>query len=118
MPGPRDYVSEILVHPLQPMEIGVTIRHHYCGCRRQTLGAHHSGPHQLRIKYLCEDLDVLRRRLKNLAREIERKLDDHEVGKLMMSIEGLGPLTAVCLIAALGDPASFDSPARSRATSA
>ena len=54
---------------------------------------------------LCEDLDVLRRRLKNLAREVERKLDDHELGKLLMSIEGLGPLTAACLIAELGDPA-------------
>ena len=52
---------------------------------------------------------MLRRRLKNLAREVERKLDDHEVGKLLMSIEGLGPLTAACLIAELGDPARFDS---------
>jgi transposase len=73
-------------------------------------GAHHSEPYRLRMKYLCEDLDVLRRRLKNLAREVERKLEDHEVGKLLMTIEGLGPLTAACLVAELGDPARFDSP--------
>jgi transposase len=30
--------------------------------------------------------------------------------KLLMTIEGLGPLTAACLIAELGDPARFDSP--------
>jgi transposase len=53
---------------------------------------------------------VLRRRLKDLARDVERKLDDHEVGKLLMTIEGLGPLTAACLIVELGDPARFDSP--------
>ena len=53
---------------------------------------------------------MLRRRLKDLARDVERKLDDHEVGKLLMTIEGLGPLTAACLIAELGDPARFDSP--------
>ena len=53
---------------------------------------------------------MLRRRLKDLARDVERKLDDHEVGKLLMTIEGLGPLTATCLIAELGDPARFDSP--------
>ena len=47
---------------------------------------------------------------KDLARDVERKLDDHEVGKLLMTIEGLGPLTAACLIAELGDPARFDSP--------
>jgi hypothetical protein len=27
-----------------------------------------------------------------------------------MTIEGVGPLTAACLIAELGDPAPFDSP--------
>jgi transposase len=65
--------------------------------------------HRLRIRYLCEDLDVLRRRLKDLARDIERKLDDHEVGKLLTTIDGVGPLTAACLIAELGDPARFRS---------
>jgi transposase len=63
----------------------------------------------LRIKHLCEDLDVLRRRVKDLARDIERKLDDHEVGKLLTTIDGVGPLTAACLIAELGDPARFRS---------
>lgn len=53
---------------------------------------------------------MLRRRLKDLARDVERKLDDHEVDKLLMAIEGLGPLTAACLIAELGNPARFDSP--------
>jgi hypothetical protein len=46
----------------------------------KSVGSHHSEPYRLRIKYLCQDLDVLRRRLKDLARDIERKLDDHEVG--------------------------------------
>jgi transposase len=63
----------------------------------------------LRVKYLCEDLDVLRRRLKDLVRDIERKLDAHEVGKLLTTIDGVGPLTAACLIAELGDPARFRS---------
>jgi hypothetical protein len=34
---------------------------------------------------------VLRRRLKDLVRDIERKLDDHEVGKLLTTIDGVGP---------------------------
>ena len=42
-------------------------------------------------------------------RDIERKLDDHEVGKLLTTIDGVGPLTAACLIAELGDPARFHS---------
>jgi transposase len=74
-----------------------------------SVGSHHSEPYRLRIEYLCEDLDVLRRRLKDLARDIERKIDDHEVGKLLTTIDGIGPLTAACLIAELGDPARFRS---------
>lgn len=77
----------------------------------KSVGAHHSEPYRLRIKYLCEDLELLRRRLKDLARDVGRKVDEHEIGKLIMSIEGVGPLTAACLIAELGDPARFDSPA-------
>jgi transposase len=53
---------------------------------------------------------VLRRRLKDLARDVGRKVDEHEIGKLIMTIEGVGPLTAACLIAELGDPARFHSP--------
>jgi transposase len=75
----------------------------------KSVGSYHSEPYRLRIKYLCEDLDVLRHRLKDLARDIERKLDDHEVGKLLTTIDGVGPLTAACLIAELGDPARFRS---------
>src|SRR6266481_6247121 len=73
------------------------------------VGSHHSEPYRSRIKYLCENLDVLRRRVKDLARDIDRKLDDHEVGKLLTTIDGVGPLTAACLIAELGDPARFRS---------
>lgn len=76
----------------------------------KSVGAHHSEPYRRRIKYLCEDLELLRRRLKDLARDIEKKVDEHEIAKLIMTIEGVGPLTAACLIAELGDPARFDSP--------
>ena len=60
-----------------------------------SVGSHHSEAFRFRIEYLCEDLGVLRRRLKDLAREIERKLDDHEVGKLLTKIDGVGALTPV-----------------------
>jgi hypothetical protein len=46
---------------------------------------------------------------KDLAHDVERKLDEHQVGKLLMTIEGVRPLTAGCLIAEPGDPARFPS---------
>jgi transposase len=91
-------------------KIGDELARNLIEAAEKSVGAHHSEPYRRRIKYLCEDLDVLRRRLNDLARDVERKLYDHEVGKLLMSIEGVGPLTAACLIAELGDPARFDSP--------
>jgi len=75
----------------------------------KSVGSYHSEPYRLRIKYLCEDLELLRRRLKDLARDVGRKVGEHEIDRLIMTIEGVGPLTAACLIAELGDPARFDS---------
>jgi len=91
-------------------KIGDELARNLIEAAEKSVGAHHSEPYRLRIKYLCEDLEVLRRRLKDLARDVGRKVDEHEIGKLIMTIEGVGPLTAACLIAELGDPARFHSP--------
>jgi transposase len=64
-------------------------------------------PTALQVRYACEDLALLRQRLKDLGREIERKLDQHEIGKLLTTIDGVGLQTAACLIAELIDPARF-----------
>jgi transposase len=76
-----------------------------------SVGRHHSEVYQLQVRCLCEDLDLLRRRLAALERDIERLLKDHEVGTLLTTIEGIGPQTAARLVAELGDPADFHSPA-------
>src|SRR5262249_12354491 len=65
--------------------------------------------YQLQVRYACEDLDVLRRRLCSLDSDIERRLEKHEVGKLFTTIEGIGPQTAARIIAEVGDPARFHS---------
>jgi transposase len=75
----------------------------------QSVGAHHGEPYQLQVRYACEDLDVLRRRLRSLDHDIERRLEQHEVGKLLTTIEGIGPQTAARIIAEVGDPARFHS---------
>src|SRR5262249_57006694 len=45
--------------------------------------------------------------LRELDRDIERTLKTHEVGTLLTTIDGIGPLTAARLVAELGDPADF-----------
>jgi transposase len=74
-----------------------------------SVGRHQSEPYQLRIRYACEDIVRLRQRLHELDADIARRLERHQVGKLLTTIEGIGPQTAACIIAELGDPARFGS---------
>ena len=78
---------------------------------KRSVGAHHGYAYRLQVKHACQDLDVLRQRLRELDREIASKLDEHEIGSLLTTIDGIGPTTAAKLIAELGNPAEFDSPA-------
>jgi transposase len=61
-------------------KIGEELARNLIAAAQKSVGAHHSEPYRRRIKYLCEDLELLRRRLKDLARDIGRKVDEHEIG--------------------------------------
>jgi transposase len=72
-----------------------------------SVGHHHGFAYRLQVRHACEDLDVLRRRLRELEHDIERFLMGHEVGSLLTTIDGIGVQTSARLIAELGDPALF-----------
>ena len=72
-----------------------------------SVGHHHGFAYRVQVRHACEDLDVLRRRLRELEHDIERFLMDHEVGSLLTTIDGIGVQTSARLIAELGDPALF-----------
>lgn len=74
-----------------------------------SVGQHHGNAYRIQVRHTCEDLDLWRRRMRDLDREIEAKLAEHEVGTLLTTIDGIGPHTAARLIAELGDPARFES---------
>lgn len=78
---------------------------------KTSVGRHHGPAYRVQIRCACEDLDVLRRRLRELDSDIERTLRDHEVGTLLTTIDGIGPTTAARLVAELGDISSFHSAA-------
>jgi len=75
----------------------------------RSVGRHHTEAYRIQGRYACEDVDLLRRRLRTLEGDIERMLDRHDVGSPLTSIEGIGPQTAARLVAELGDPARFRS---------
>lgn len=76
----------------------------------RSVGQHHAEVYRVQVRYACEDLLILRRRLRQLDRDINGTLDAHEVGRLLTTIEGIGHNTAACLIAELDDPAQFRGP--------
>ena len=68
-----------------------------------SVGQHHTEVYARQVRFFCEDLDLLRRRLAEIERDIEQLLTKHHVG------DGIGPQTAARLVAELGDPAKFRS---------
>jgi len=68
-----------------------------------SVGQHHGAAYRVQVQDICEDLDVLRRRLRTLDRDIEGLLARHEIGTLLTTIEGIGPQTAARLVATFGD---------------
>lgn len=91
--------------------VGVQLAQQLIETAAHSVGQHHGAAYQLQIRYLCEDLDLLRQRLHSVEQDIERSLTQHEVGMLLTTIEGIGPQTAARLIGELGDPAAFRSAA-------
>ena len=67
-----------------------------------SVGRHHGPAYRIQVRHTCQDLDLLRRRIRELDDDIARQLDDHEVGALLTSIDGIGTHTAARLIAELG----------------
>ncbi len=78
---------------------------------KRSVGAHHGAAYRIQVEHTCEDIDTFRHRIRSLERDIERHLDTHEVGKLLTTIDGIGPQTAARIIAEVGDPARFEDAA-------
>jgi transposase len=92
-------------------QVGLDLARSLIDAARHSVGQHHSAAYRVQVRYACQDLDTLRRRLRELDRDIETKLNEHEVGRLLTTIDGIGPTTAARVIAELGDPALFRSAA-------
>jgi len=92
-------------------EVGEQLARALVDAAKNSVGCHQSDTYHREIAYACQDIGVLRGRLRELACDIKQKLDQHDLGKLLTTINGIGPQTAAYLIAELGDPARFRSAA-------
>lgn len=78
---------------------------------KRSVGQHHGPVYEMQARHICQDLDLWRRRLKEIEGDIDRLLEAHEVGRLLTSIDGVGSHSAARIIATVGDPANFRSAA-------
>lgn len=93
----------------QRHKVGLELAKSLIQAAQLSVGRHHGHAYRVQVQYTCEDLDVLRRRLRDIDGDIDTKLGEHEVGSLLTTIDGIGIQTAARLIAAVGDPADFRS---------
>jgi len=92
-------------------QVGAELAQQLIDAAACSVGSQHSPSHQLGVRYACEDLETLRKRLKRLDGEVAGSLKQHQVGQLLTTIGGIGDTTAAMIIAELGDPARFESAA-------
>jgi len=78
---------------------------------KQSVGQHHGPIYAREVKYFCEDIRILRERLREIDDDLRSQVDQHEVATLLTTIEGIGTNTAARLVAELGDPAHWKSAA-------
>jgi len=91
--------------------IGLALAQALIEAARHSVGRHHHDAFRAQVTILCEDLDLLRRRISEITRVISGQVQQHPIAALLTTIDGIGDLTAAQLVAALGDPARFRSPA-------
>jgi transposase len=72
-----------------------------------SVGQHHGPAYRLQVRHCCQDIRLLKERLRSLNEDIVSTLKEHEVGSLLTTIDGIGDQTAAKLIAELGDPSHF-----------
>ena len=91
--------------------VGAELAEQLVEAAKRSIGQHHGPVYDLQARHLCQDLELWRRRLAEIERDIAGLLDTHEVGKLITTVEGIGPQSAARIIASVGDPARFKSAA-------
>jgi transposase len=89
--------------------VGTELAEQLVEAAKTSVGQHHGPAYKLQAVHICQDLDLWRKRLATVERDIEDLLDTHQVGKLLTTIDGIGPQSAARIIAAVGDPARFRS---------
>jgi len=65
---------------------------------------------KLKLELMIEELELLTKQLEQLKKVMEKVLADTGYGESILSIPGIGVVTAASLLGEIGDPMRFDYP--------
>ncbi len=89
--------------------IGRPLAERLVAAARATI-AQHAGPtHELIVPMICDDVRRAHARLKEVDEQLRRATEANPVGKLLMSVPGIGPISAAAILAEVGNPARYKS---------
>jgi transposase len=87
--------------------VGAELAGNLIAAAKASAAQHHGPIYAAEVRFICDDLAVLRGRLQSLAAEIAARVARHPVASLLSTIDGLGPLSVARIVATVGDPARF-----------
>ena len=87
--------------------VGAELAQALSAAAKTSVGAHHGEAYARQVRYACEDLTTLKARLAELEDELTTRIAAHDVGQYLITIPGVGPITAACVLAEVGDFARF-----------
>lgn len=76
---------------------------------KKSIAQHHSPAHELNVRQLVAQAELLRSQIAEIDALIEEALGDDDLSGLMQSVPGVGEATAATLIGELGDLSQFAS---------
>lgn len=83
-------------------KVGAELAQQLVEAARTSVGHHHGDAYRLQVRFACEDIELQRRRLRDLDKRIENLLKQSEVGQLLTTIPGIGPHTAARVVGEVG----------------
>ena len=105
-----DQIAKLQHGDKRKHEVGEELAHTLMEAAKSSVGRHHGEAYRVQVLYACDSLDLVRRYLTDLDKTIADALEKHEIGKLLTTIDGIGPTTAARLVAELdGDPSHFEN---------
>lgn len=89
--------------------IGTTLATRVVDAAKVSVAQHSGTPYDLIIPQLCEDIQRSKRRLAKLDAQLKAAVKGHRVGRLLLSVPGIGFITASAILAEVGDPSRYRS---------